>query len=89
MKQMVRMANACDPGIQEWKQEDPEFKDNLSHRESLKSIWATKETVWEEEERREEASGRNGLFSFLLCFVCFTDRVQQAAFNLTSQQACL
>lgn len=76
IKMLVRMANARDPGIQEWKQEDPEFKDSLSHVESLKSVWATQETVWEEEERRGEASGRNGLLSFLLCFVCFTDRVQ-------------
>lgn len=52
IKMLVRMANAHDPGIQEWKQEGPEFKDSLSHVESLKSVWATQETVWEEGERR-------------------------------------
>lgn len=76
IKMLVRVVNACDPGIQEQRQEDPEFKDSLSPRESLKSVWATQETVWEEEERREKASGRNGLLSFLLWFVCSIDRVQ-------------
>lgn len=40
LKTLGRVANACDPAIPEWEQEDPEFKNILIHIETLKSAWA-------------------------------------------------